>query len=157
MIRPPRIFYLLQSAHSALFRAADQQLRAQYGVTATQQAVLFLLLKQDGQPISTLASALRMGKSSLTALIDRMVHAGLVRRESEAGDGRVVSIFAEPAGRQLAETTLPIVRHSNARLLSPFSDEEQRVIERFLQYVADDAADIISPSPSPNSKGKNIA
>ena len=63
-MQQPRIFYLLQKAHSALFRAADHALKQRLGLTASQQAVLFILTKDDGKPISAIAEELKMGKSS---------------------------------------------------------------------------------------------
>jgi DNA-binding MarR family transcriptional regulator len=140
-----RAFHLLQVAHSALFRAADALLRAEHGVTASQQAVLFSLLSSDGAPISHIADELRMGKSSLTALIDRMEQAGLVRRVIDADDARVSRIHITPPGARVASETLVAAKAANRRLLAPFSADEQDVIERFLRHAADNAHRIIAP------------
>ena len=140
----PRVFHLVQQAHSALFRACDHALKEHIGLTASQQAVLFFLMRRDGAPISAIADALRMGKSSLTGLIDRMANRGLVRRQQSAEDGRSFEIFIEDAGRRIAEATLPGVRHINAGLLEPFSMEERAVIERFLNHVSDNAEAIVA-------------
>lgn len=132
-----RVFHLLQRAHSALFRAADRDIRAREGVTAVQTGVLFVLSHEDGQPITAIADELNMGKSSLTGLVDRMVGAGLVRREASDHDGRVQRIFLEPEGRAMSERAGLRVQKINADLLAPFSPAEQGVIRRFLTHVSE--------------------
>lgn len=143
-MKQPRIFHLIQQAHSALFRAADYALKKSMGLTASQHAVLFFLMKHDGAPISLIADALKMGKSSLTGLIDRMTDKGLVRRRQSAADARSYEVFIENEGRRIVEAALPGARRINAALLEPFSTEERAVIERFLRHVADNADTIVA-------------
>ena len=147
MTNSPRVFHLLQKAHSALFRAADARAKASLGLTTTQQGVLFILSLKDGQPISSLAKALSMGKSSLTGLIERMCEQGLLRRSISTSDGRVVNIFIEEKGRQIVTRSLPFVKSYNQQLLAPFTEQEQQVIHRFLQHVAQNAHHIVAEDP----------
>ncbi len=140
----PKVFQLLQEAHSALFRAADQALRERSGLTASQQGVLFVLMKKDGVPISTIAEALKMGKSSLTGLIDRMAEKGLVRRRPSASDARSILIFLEDPGRRLVQETAPATKQINAALLEPFSPDERALVARFLRHVSTHAATIVT-------------
>lgn len=139
-----RVFHLIQQAHAALFRAADHAMRNTQGITTAQNAVLFLLTGKDGQKISDLAAQLGMGKSSLTALIDRMGNAALVRRERNPEDERISNIFIEPAGRAIVAKTLPVVKGINAGLLEPFSAEERKIIEKFLIHMRENAPAIIA-------------
>lgn len=148
-MRQVRVFHLLQKARSALFRAVDQSLNHQFGLRATQQAVLFILMERDGAPITDIAEQLQVGKSSLTGLIDRMAERGYLRREQSTADGRSYTIFIEPKGRVLCEQTLPATRRINAALLEPFSDSEQDTIARFLHHVADNAATIVTSETAP--------
>ncbi len=156
-MKQPRIFYLLQRAHSALFRACDSALRKNLDLTATQQATLFLLLKSDGLTISEIADTLKMGKSSLTGLIDRMTARGLVRRAPNALDGRSFEIFIEPAGADIARSSLAAVKRMNAALLKPFSAEECAVIERFLHHASANADTIVTANIKSLNKEKITA
>ncbi len=151
-MRQPRVFHLLQRAHATLFRAADQHLRSEEGISASQQAVLFVLVKDAGAPTTDIAARLRMSKSSMTGLIDRMVRAGLVRRRSCESDGRVQRVFVTKAGRRIVERSLPDVKTMNQRLLEPFSAPEQDTIARFLEHVADNAHDIVFADRKPARK-----
>ncbi|MEO1369466.1 MAG: MarR family transcriptional regulator [Acidobacteriota bacterium] len=145
MPTPPkiRVFHLLHKAHSALFRAADHTLRQKEGITAAQHGVMLVLSARDGVPISTIAEELRMGKSSLTGLVDRMSKAGLVRRAPCAEDGRVTRIYLEAAGRELLGRTADQVKGYNEALLAPFTADERRTIDRFLRHVADEADAVV--------------
>lgn len=139
-----RVFHLIQQAHAALFRASDQAMRGSEGITTAQNAVLFLLVDRDGQKISDLAQQLGMGKSSLTALLHRMEHAALVRRERNPDDERISNIFIEPVGRTIVSKTKPVVKGINAGLLEPFTAEECEIIERFLIHMRENAPSIIA-------------
>ncbi|MBO9426438.1 MarR family transcriptional regulator [Labrenzia sp. R4_1] len=144
MSKKLRVFYLLQVAYSAVFRAADHRARQNTGLTITQIAVLFLLNEKDGQPVSEIANRLSMGKSSLTGLIDRMCEKHLVRRSPCPIDGRVTRVYLEETGRTAAQEAGLHTRHYNAALLAPFTEDEQDVIGRFLNHLATDADAIIN-------------
>lgn len=139
-----KVFHKLQIAHSALFRAADQRTRLEVGLSTTQLAVLFILARRDGQPISEISNTLAMGKSSLTGLIDRMCDKDLVRRSASPTDGRVTNIYLQELGRDALKRGKQQTARFNQALLEPFSVEEQGTIERFLTHLAEDADRIIN-------------
>ncbi|MEO1042231.1 MAG: MarR family winged helix-turn-helix transcriptional regulator [Pseudomonadota bacterium] len=142
-MRQPRVFHLLQKAHTALFRAADHALKAHLGLSTSQQAVLFSLSNNDGAPISQIADQLHMGYSSLTGLVDRMEGRGLVKRQQNQADARSVHVFIEDKGRAIVKAATPFTKGVNADLLEPFSPEEQATIEKFLDHVATSATEIV--------------
>lgn len=155
MITKLRVFQQLQVAHSALFRAADRRTRKQMDVTTAQLAVLFILSRADGKPISDISKTLAMGKSSLTGLVDRMCAKGLVRRSPSREDGRIINIYVEPLGRDLMELGARETSQFNAALLAPFSNEEQKTIERFLTHLIDNSDDIINGSSAHKTEPEN--
>ncbi len=143
MFRPPRVFFMLSKAYTALARAADRRTRDVAGLSVTQHGMLFLLERQNGLTVSALAQALSVQKSSLSGLIDRMEASGLVRRARGDGDGRVVQVFLMENAHDLLERTRPMVQDMNRALLAPFDQEEQQVIARFLSHVAENAETIL--------------
>src|SRR3989337_624054 len=60
------------------------------GLTMTQLRVLFVLRAEDGASAGALAERLRVTPSTLTRIVDRLVRQGLVRRETDHGDRRLV-------------------------------------------------------------------
>ena len=156
-MRQPRVFHLIQQAHSALFRAADHALQENVGLTTSQQAVLFVLMRRDGTPITTIADELRMGKSSLTGLIDRMSAKGLVTRRQSPTDARSYEVFIEDAGRELVHDTLASTKKINTSLLQPFSAKECAVIERFLRHVSDNAEEIVRSQSTSSVRKRRVS
>ena len=156
-MRQPRVFHLIQQAHSALFRAADHALQENVGLTTSQQAVLFVLMRRDGAPITTIADELRMGKSSLTGLIDRMSAKGLVTRRQSPTDARSYEVFIEDAGRELVHDTLASTKKINTSLLQPFSAKECAVIERFLRHVSDNAEEIVRSQSTSSVRKRRVS
>ncbi len=153
----PRIFHLLQRAHGALFRAADQALRDKVGLTAAQQAVLFSLSRSDGQGITAIAAELQMGNSSLTGLVDRLCAKGLAERRQSEIDRRSYSVHLLPAGRDAVAATLADTKRMNAAILAPFTKQEQKTIERFLKHVAESADVIVGDSTKVQTKERRRA
>lgn len=143
MASEPRIFHLIQQAHGSLFRECDRVLRERYGIGTAQQAILFLLMRQDGAPLTVLADQLKLGKSSISGLVDRMEAAGLVRREKCPTDARSLLVYLEDKGRFCAVDSLPVTRQINAALLAPFDAAERVTIERFLRHIAGNSAAIL--------------
>ena len=141
-----RVFHLIQRAHSALFRAAENRLRREIGISVSQHAVLSVLASDKGMPVGEIAAVLGMSKSSLSGLLDRMSEKRLIRRRTNPLDARVQEVSIEPEGQAMIEQSRFTVRYYNQRLLQPFNDDERRVIESFLIHLADNAAEIIEPA-----------
>ena len=148
-----RVFHLLHRAHSALFRAADTRLKADIGLTAAQHTVLLALKAHDAQPITVLAGALRLRKSSMSEIVARMEARGLVCRVAHPQDARVARVSLTVEGRELLSRTGTYVRRMNEELLAPFSAEDRAVIARFLTHV-DENADAILRTPVPATENE---
>lgn len=112
-------------------------------------------MMKDGVPISSIAAQLRMGKSSLTGLIDRMEASGLVHRKPSDKDARSIEVFLRKEGRALAKRTVQGTRKANAELLAPFSEAERQIIARFLTHVSSEATTIIGSTIIPPSSKRN--
>jgi DNA-binding MarR family transcriptional regulator len=80
----------------------SQEVRSRYGLTAPQLWALKTLLRDDRLPAGQLARALAVNQSSISALVDRLVARGLVRRIRRRSDRRFVELALTPRGRSLA-------------------------------------------------------
>jgi DNA-binding MarR family transcriptional regulator len=60
------------------------------GLTIPQMRLLWTLRDEDGQPVGALAEHLGVNPSTITGHVDRLVRQGLVRREEDTGDRRIV-------------------------------------------------------------------
>ncbi len=138
-----RVFHLLHLAHSTLFKASNRALQQQEGITAIQSAVLFILMTKDGRPVSNIAHELKLEKSSLTTLIDRMEKLNLVRREKSLEDARLSNVFILDAGKSIAVRAAKSTQLTNKLLLSPFSPSDQKVIEKILHHISNNSEKVI--------------
>src|SRR6266545_4811090 len=76
-------------AQAALIRTLDRELEAEQGLPITFFDVLVQLSQAGGRlRMSELADAVLLSRSGVTRLVDRMVRAGLVRREACPTDRR---------------------------------------------------------------------
>ena len=70
-------------------------------LTVTQLVVLFLLREAPGMPAGALAEDLRVTPPTVTGLVDRLVRMGLVRREEDPKDRRLVRNVLTERGQEI--------------------------------------------------------
>lgn len=85
------------------FNRAYKPLLAELGLTYPQYLVMLLLWQQDDQPVKALGSRLDLDSGTLTPLLKRLEHAGLVVRRRDRDDERSVRITLTEQGRGLRE------------------------------------------------------
>jgi DNA-binding MarR family transcriptional regulator len=68
------------------------------GLTIPQMRLLWTLRDEDGQPVGALADHLGVNPSTITGHVDRLVRQGLVRREEDADDRRIVRNYLTDEG-----------------------------------------------------------
>ena len=82
---------LMQSVSSKFATDAGQQFAGQ-NLTSSQVGILLLLDKNGAMKVSGIASELNMRESNISNICKRLEIAGLVRRNRQADDQRVVKI-----------------------------------------------------------------
>lgn len=88
----------------AATRATTQAYRSllePWGLTYPQYLVLVTLWLEGDQTVSTLGEHLQLDSGTLSPLLKRMEQGGLVRRERQAPDERVVTVTIGDRGREL--------------------------------------------------------
>lgn len=68
------------------------------GLTIPQMRLLWTLRDEDGLPVGTLAEHLGVNPSTITGHVDRLVRQGLVRREEDPIDRRIVRNYLTDEG-----------------------------------------------------------
>src|SRR5688572_15687078 len=92
--------------------------------------ILMLLQAHGPQPMSRLAALANVALPNLTAIVGRMEELGLVVRESDARDRRLVVVRETNRGRVCAEEVQSVRRDELRRILLTLSPEErQRCLE----------------------------
>ncbi len=88
--------------HRTLTRRFDQSLREKHDLPLEQYDVLYQLTVTGGsRTMGDLASALLMPASNCTRLVERMKGRGLVDRQVDDSDRRIIHAMLTKAGRQM--------------------------------------------------------
>jgi DNA-binding MarR family transcriptional regulator len=116
---------LEQEAFLGLWRTYDRlrgyedELFAQYDLTAQQYNALRLLRGQHPEPVPTLTLAAQLVSRApdITRLLDRLEQRGLITRDRPPENRRVVQVSVTPAGLALLRDLDQEVRDCHARQL----------------------------------------
>ena len=130
-----------QSCLSMALRQAARALTQRYdaafsvaGIRSTQFSVLVALAQAPSVPLSRLAEALVMDRTTLTRNLAPLLRRGLVE-ESAAEDKRVRSYALTARGKQLLTRALPDWKGAQARLLRALAKEDAEQLRRILRAV----------------------
>ncbi|HEX3762183.1 MAG TPA: MarR family transcriptional regulator [Kofleriaceae bacterium] len=95
-----QLCFALYSASRAVTRAYAPLLQP-LGLTYPQYLVMLVLWERDGASVKQLGERLALDSGTLTPLLQRLAHQGLVERRRGDDDERVVRIHLTDAGRAL--------------------------------------------------------
>jgi DNA-binding MarR family transcriptional regulator len=109
----------------------DRRLKI-YNVTISQWAMLKQLWQQEGRSQVELQDLLGLDGATVTGLVQRMAHLGLIQRRPDPIDKRVQRVFLSERGRELEQTTTVFEEEVNARALEGFSADERTFFIRLL-------------------------
>lgn len=102
-----------------------------------QGRILYVLWQGDGISISQLSSQTSLANTTLTSMLDRMEHSGLIRRQPSLRDRRQQLIFLTEEAFTLRDDYERISQQANERYYRGFTEDEIRVFEGYLQRVLD--------------------
>jgi DNA-binding MarR family transcriptional regulator len=131
VLAPQSMGYRIKLLSQILSRKLQERLEP-YGLTAFHWVVLCCLWQEDGLPTSSLGERLQQVGGTLTGVLDRMEHRGLVRRERDPRDRRIWRIWLTDAGRQLQEELPPIVLELREQTFMGVSQAERERLSEVL-------------------------
>ena len=99
-------------------------------LTGPQFYILYLLCQEGGAKPTELADKLEVKPSAITVMVDRLIKGGLVRRERDEDDRRIVKLDSTEEGRAIFEKAKVIRKEIFTRYLSYLeeADIEQLVM-----------------------------
>jgi DNA-binding MarR family transcriptional regulator len=117
-----RLFFLLQQAAHRLRVAADRRCLAAAGITTAQLGALFAV-GEGGSTQRELAERLGQRESAVTAMVTRLVEAGLVAKEPHPHEHRAVVLRLTTAGEEALTRVAPAIEEFTARLLTVLGED----------------------------------
>jgi DNA-binding MarR family transcriptional regulator len=137
---PQLLGYRLRLAQLAVF-ADFARGCGELGVTPGVYGALELLARNPGLSQSALAQALRLDRSSLVPVIDRLEDLGWARRTEVPGDRRRYGLGLTAAGRKvLAAATARVLRHER-RIAALLTEREAKQLAALLGRIAEELPD----------------
>lgn len=95
-----QLCFALYAASSAIVRSYRPLLQ-KIGLTYPQYLVMMVLWERDDQSVHQLGERLLLSPHGLSPLLERMSRAGIVTRERDPQDGRVLRVRLTKAGTRL--------------------------------------------------------
>ena len=99
----------------SLYRHNIDKMVQPYDVSAGQTPLLRLLSQREGRNQAELAKVLGVKPSSLTSMLNRMGHAGLLERRVSDTDQRAYNIYLTDKGKRVSKKLSAITRFINER------------------------------------------
>jgi DNA-binding MarR family transcriptional regulator len=138
-------------AYLNLLRAGDEAYRQsesyfnEHDISPGRFTVLMLLYdKMRAEPLpqtpADLAEKAGVTRATITGLVDTLVKDGLVTREHDSGDRRMMLVHLTHKGHETLREVLPGHFKRMATLMAPLSEHERKTLVRLLNKVAGQAS-----------------
>lgn len=114
----------LITIHPLLYKSIARPMRSQTTITPGGMFVLGCLNRYGILSMSDISKCLSMPKPHVTSIIDRLIEAGYVKRESDPKDRRIVNIAMTAKGSKHLETTKKSISKNLKLKLMQLSDDE---------------------------------
>ena len=143
-----RLFLSLYQSSNLMHKTGTRAVAA-FGATTQQWAVMGALARPGsrklGLTVKELIAFLMLSRQNLTAVIDRLVAAGLVERLRAEGDGRLRHVRLTEVGARQWGAMGPAIRAYYQAALGGFSTEECVQLFRLLDRLRDSLNRIAEP------------
>ena len=128
--------FLISKVHRTAGRVFSRMLRERnIDINPAQGRILFVLWESGSIPIHELAERVSLGKSTLTASLDRLEAMGQVMRVPSPDDRRKILIVPTPKNKEMHALYEEVSNEMNDVFYRGFSHKEIDQFEDYLQRV----------------------
>lgn len=114
-----------------------KELNKIYNISSAQLNCLLALHENGSLPPSQIARLIMVNSSTVTGIIDRLEHKGLVKRMRISADRRVITVELTKNGKVLAENAPPPIQQKLFDGLSKLSRKEIKNVADYLLKLTD--------------------
>ncbi len=129
-----RLYVLIAEISKLHFLITRDKLE-ELGLYPGQPALLFSLLKKDGQVQRAVAKNLNISPATMNVTIKRMEKNGLVYRKQDENDKRVSRVFICEEGKNICKRLKGVHESIEGEYLNNLSEEEKIIAKRILLQV----------------------
>ena len=116
-----------------------EQLTAQNNITPRQFGVLLTLYQQGTLTLTELAGHIRVDRSTLGEMINRMAEKSLITKRNNGSDRRSAEVLLAPAGKAVLLKIVAGAAQLQTALLAPLPAEDRAHFMRCMKLVAEPA------------------
>jgi MarR family transcriptional regulator, lower aerobic nicotinate degradation pathway regulator len=129
--KPGHLIRRLQQIAVAIFMSEAKA----FDITPVQYAALLAIDLHPGIDQTALASIVAFDKSTISAVLERLIAKDLVHRIQSENDRRTKVLKITPAGRQLLRRIEPAVQSAQDLILSPLQPGERKQFMKLMQRL----------------------
>ena len=122
-----------------LFFYHKQLFKQEYGISGVQAAqyrLLGTLMKEGSLSMSALGTRLYISKPYMTSLVDALIKDGLVERQSDLKDRRVINITITAKGMEQLKSAKCLYKNNVKQILSVLSAQDLKTLCSSAENVA---------------------
>jgi DNA-binding MarR family transcriptional regulator len=134
MRREETVDYNIKAAWHAIARMYNQQ-AGKHDITMSMGFVLLNINSEEGTPATKIAPLMGLEARSLTRLLKSMEEKGLIYREADAADKRLVRIVLTKEGKKKRDTSKQTVLRFNEAVRNQIDDSRLSVFFEVLQQI----------------------
>jgi DNA-binding MarR family transcriptional regulator len=117
-------------------QSVSKRMLGRLGLTAPQRLAVRFIGRQPGLTAGVLAGLLHLDPGTITGIVKRLEQAGLVTRERNAGDTRLMHLSLTDTGRTLNRRRRGTVEAAVCRVLAATDVSEVEAAGRVLKRLA---------------------
>jgi MarR family transcriptional regulator, organic hydroperoxide resistance regulator len=134
MRREETVDYTIKAAWHAIARMYNQQ-AGKHDITMSMGFVLLNINSEEGTPATKIAPLMGLEARSLTRLLKSMEEKGLVYREADSSDKRLVRIVLTKEGKKKKERSRETVLRFNEAIREQVEPEKLAIFFEVLQKI----------------------
>ena len=104
-------------------------------LTPPQFYVLATIGYAGGLPFGEIGEKMMVTVSNLTGIVDRLEEKGVVARQRDAHDRRVIRVRLTEKGSKLYKNTIPLFEKSISQFFSPLDKSQQKELSSLLRKL----------------------
>lgn len=129
---------------SKTFRAVLTVALRRRGLHLGQNLVLAALAERDGRTPGEIAAAVQVTTPTIVKMATRMSAAGLLTRQRDTADNRLVRLYLTDAGRKVCGPLAKDLDQIEQRLVQGLSARERATLMRLIDRVSDNAQALLA-------------
>lgn len=134
----------LISIHPLLYKSIYRPMKHQSSITPGGMYVLGSLKRNGTQSMSDIGKCLSVPKPHVTVIVDKLIEDGLVERQSDPNDRRIVNILLTEKGIEVFENIKQEISENLKIKLSKLDEDEQEILADASRKVREILISILS-------------